>query len=55
MGRPAGWMTTRTGGPADASAGIQGGYPRAYLVHDQSGAPHVAYRMTLGIIFHDAR
>jgi LCP family protein required for cell wall assembly len=22
-------------------------YPRGYLIHDQSGAPHVAYRMTL--------
>jgi polyisoprenyl-teichoic acid--peptidoglycan teichoic acid transferase len=28
---------------------VANSYPRAYLIHDQSGAPHVAYRMTLAI------
>jgi LCP family protein required for cell wall assembly len=32
---------TRLGGP--------GAYPRRYLIHDQSGFPHVAYRMTLAL------
>jgi polyisoprenyl-teichoic acid--peptidoglycan teichoic acid transferase len=36
-------------GQAPAQIGIAGGYPRGYLIHDESGQPHVAYRMTLVI------
>jgi LCP family protein required for cell wall assembly len=36
-------------GQAPAQVGIDSGYPRAYLIHDQSGQPHVAYRLTLVI------
>jgi polyisoprenyl-teichoic acid--peptidoglycan teichoic acid transferase len=36
-------------GQAPAEIGISSGYPRGYMVHDQSGQPHVAYRMTLVI------
>jgi LCP family protein required for cell wall assembly len=28
---------------------IAGQYPRAYLIHDQGGAPHTAYRMVLSL------
>jgi LCP family protein required for cell wall assembly len=34
-------------GQAPAQIGVPGGYPRGYLIHDESGQPHVAYRMTL--------
>ncbi len=34
-------------GQTPAEAGVSGGYPRSYLLHDQSGAPHAAYRLTL--------
>ena len=34
-------------GQAPAQIGISGGYPRAYLIHDESGQPHVAYRLTI--------
>jgi LCP family protein required for cell wall assembly len=34
--------------PNPASAYV-GAYPRAYVLHDQSGQPHAAYRMTLVI------
>jgi polyisoprenyl-teichoic acid--peptidoglycan teichoic acid transferase len=36
-------------GQTTAQAGVAGGYPRAYLIHDQAGAAHPAYRMTLSI------
>jgi LCP family protein required for cell wall assembly len=36
-------------GQTTAQAGVSSGYPRAYLIHDQSGAPHKAYRLTLEI------
>ncbi len=36
-------------GQAPAEIGISSGYPRGYMIHDQSGQPHVAYRMTLVI------
>ena len=36
-------------GQAPAEIGISGGYPRGYMIHDPSGQPHVAYRMTLVI------
>ena len=34
-------------GQAPAEIGISSGYPRGYMVHDEGGRPHVAYRMTL--------
>jgi hypothetical protein len=36
-------------GQTPAQVGIPSGYPRAYLIHDQNGNPHAAYRMTLVI------
>ena len=36
-------------GQTAAQVGVSGGYPRSYLIHDQSGNPHVAYRMTLEV------
>jgi polyisoprenyl-teichoic acid--peptidoglycan teichoic acid transferase len=36
------------GNPA-AADGVPSGYPRAYLIHDQAGNAHPAYRMTLVI------
>jgi len=36
-------------GQAPAEIGIKSGYPRGYLIHDESGQPHAAYRMTLVI------
>jgi LCP family protein required for cell wall assembly len=36
-------------GQTPAQVGVSSGYPRAYLLHDQGGAPHTAYRMTLEI------
>jgi polyisoprenyl-teichoic acid--peptidoglycan teichoic acid transferase len=36
-------------GQTPAEAGVSGGYPRAYLIHDESGNPHFAYRMTLAV------
>jgi LCP family protein required for cell wall assembly len=34
-------------GQTTAEAGVPGGYPRPYVIHDQSGTPHTAYRLTL--------
>ena len=34
-------------GQTPAQEGVPSGYPRAYLVHDQSGAPHAAYRLSV--------
>jgi len=34
-------------GQTPAQVGMSSGYPRAYLLHDQGGAAHAAYRMTL--------
>jgi polyisoprenyl-teichoic acid--peptidoglycan teichoic acid transferase len=34
-------------GQAPAEIAISSGYPRGYMVHDESGQAHVAYRMTL--------
>lgn len=36
-------------GQTPAQAGVSSGYPRAYVIHDQSGNPHAAYRITLEI------
>ncbi len=36
-------------GQTAAQAGVPSGYPRAYLIRDQSGNPQPAYRMTLEI------
>jgi polyisoprenyl-teichoic acid--peptidoglycan teichoic acid transferase len=36
-------------GQAPAQIGIASGYPRGYMIHDESGGAHVAYRMTLVI------
>ena len=36
-------------GQAPAQIGVSSGYPRGYTIHDQSGQPHVAYRLTLVI------
>lgn len=36
-------------GQMTAQAGVSSGYPRAYLIHDQSGNPHAAYRITLAV------
>ncbi len=36
-------------GQTTAQAGVPSGYPRNYLIHDQSGNPHAAYRMTIEI------
>ena len=36
-------------GQAPAQIGIRSGYPRGYLIHDESGQPHLAYRLTLVI------
>jgi LCP family protein required for cell wall assembly len=34
-------------GQAPAEIGISSGYSRGYMIHDEGGQPHVAYRMTL--------
>ena len=39
-------LCTVAEGQTPAQEGVPAGYPRAYLIHDQSGAPHVAYRIT---------
>jgi polyisoprenyl-teichoic acid--peptidoglycan teichoic acid transferase len=36
-------------GNSAAADGVSSGYPRAYLIHDQEGDAHAAYRMTLVI------
>jgi hypothetical protein len=36
-------------GQSAAQVGVSSGYPRAYTLRDQGGAPHAAYRMTLEI------
>ncbi len=36
-------------GQTPAQVGVSSGYPRSYLIHDQSGNPHAAYRMTLEV------
>jgi len=36
-------------GQTPAQIGVSSGYPRGYTLHDQSGRPHVAYRLTLVI------
>jgi len=36
-------------GQTPAQAGVPSGYPRAYLIHGESGNPHAAYRLTLEI------
>jgi len=36
-------------GVTPAQAGVPSGYPRGYVIRDQSGDPHAAYRMTLVI------
>ena len=36
-------------GQAPAQVGVASGYPRRYVIHDRSGLPHAAYRMTLVI------
>ncbi len=42
-------MCTVEEGQTPAQAGVWSGYPRSYLIHDQSGNPHAAYRLTLSI------
>jgi LCP family protein required for cell wall assembly len=34
-------------GQTPAQEGVPSGYPRAYLIHDENGNPHAAYRMTI--------
>jgi polyisoprenyl-teichoic acid--peptidoglycan teichoic acid transferase len=34
-------------GQTTAEAGVPGGYPRSYVIRDQSGAPQAAYRLTI--------
>jgi polyisoprenyl-teichoic acid--peptidoglycan teichoic acid transferase len=34
-------------GQTTAEAGVPGGYPRSYVIHDQNGTPQAAYRLTL--------
>ncbi len=36
-------------GQTTAEAGVPSGYPRSYVIHDQSGTPQPAYRLTLGL------
>jgi LCP family protein required for cell wall assembly len=36
-------------GQTTAEAGVPGGYPRSYVLHDRGGVPHAAYRLTLSI------
>jgi LCP family protein required for cell wall assembly len=36
-------------GQAPAQIGVSSGYPRRYMIHDESGQPYVAYRLTLVI------
>ncbi len=38
---------TVAGGQTPAQEGVPSGYPRSYLIHDQAGNPHPAYRMTI--------
>jgi hypothetical protein len=38
---------TVAAGQTPVQEGVPSGYPRAYVIHDQSGAPHAAYRLTL--------
>jgi len=40
---------TVSDGETPAQAGVSSGYPRGYVIYDQSGNPHAAYRMTLEI------
>jgi polyisoprenyl-teichoic acid--peptidoglycan teichoic acid transferase len=42
-------MCTVEVGQTTAEAGVSGGYPRSYVLRDQSGVPHAAYRLTLSI------
>ena len=36
-------------GQTTAEAGVRGGYPRAYVLHDEAGNPQAAYRLTLSL------